>query len=96
MSYIFKIIFGFLILTTLLHCEKNFTNYKLLPDNQLKQILTPLQYNVTQNNETETPFKNEYYNNEKEGIYVDIVSGEPLFSSTDKYDSGTGWPSSYL
>ena len=93
MSYIFKIIFGFLILTTLIHCEKNFTNYKLLPDNQLKQILTPLQYNVTQNNETETPFKNEYYNNEKEGIYVDIVSGEPLFSSTDKYDSGTGWPS---
>lgn len=58
----------------------------------LKQ-LTPLQYSVTQEGATEKPFKNAYWNNEKPGIYVDIVSGEPLFSSTDKYDSGTGWPS---
>jgi peptide methionine sulfoxide reductase msrA/msrB len=63
------------------------------PPQDLKQRLTPLQYEVTQNNGTEPPFNNEYWNNKKEGIYVDIVSGEPLFSSTDKYDSGTGWPS---
>jgi len=55
--------------------------------------LTPLQYRVTQKNGTETPFDNAYWNNKQEGIYVDVVSGEPLFSSTDKFDSGTGWPS---
>ncbi len=59
----------------------------------LKKKLTPLQYEVTQKNGTEPPFKNAYSDNKKEGIYVDIVSGEPLFSSLDKYDSGTGWPS---
>lgn len=59
----------------------------------LKQRLTPMQYEVTQKNGTEPPFNNAYWDNKKEGIYVDIVSGEPLFSSTDKYDSGTGWPS---
>ncbi len=59
----------------------------------LKKKLTPLQYKVTQGNGTEPAFHNEYWNNKKEGIYVDIVSGEPLFSSLDKYDSGTGWPS---
>lgn len=59
----------------------------------LKQKLTPLQYKVTQENSTERPFENEYWNNKKEGIYVDIVSGEPLFSSQDKFESGTGWPS---
>jgi peptide methionine sulfoxide reductase msrA/msrB len=62
-------------------------------DATLRRKLTPIQYKVTQQNGTEPPFKNEYWNNEKEGIYVDIVSGEPLFSSLDKYDSGTGWPS---
>jgi len=60
---------------------------------ELKKNLTPLQFHVTQEEGTEPPFKNEYHANKKEGIYVDIVSGEPLFSSADKYDSGTGWPS---
>jgi methionine-R-sulfoxide reductase len=60
---------------------------------ELKKRLTPLQYSVTQEDATERAFDNEYWNNKREGIYVDIVSGEPLFSSTDKYRSGTGWPS---
>ena len=60
---------------------------------ELKKRLTSMQYKVTQDNGTEPAFNNEYWNNKREGIYVDIVSGEPLFSSLDKYDSGTGWPS---
>lgn len=60
---------------------------------ELKKKLTPLQYEVTQEEGTEPAFNNEYWNNYREGIYVDVVSGEPLFSSTDKFDSGTGWPS---
>lgn len=66
------------------------------PDKKtIKEKLTGLQYRVTQWNLTEKPFKNEYWDSKEEGIYVDIVSGEPLFSSTHKYDSGTGWPSFY-
>ena len=60
---------------------------------ELKRRLTPLQYHVTQEEGTEKPFANEYWNNKKEGIYVDVISGEPLFSSLDKYNSGSGWPS---
>ena len=62
-------------------------------DQELKRRLTPLQYEVTQHEGTEAPFRNEYWDNKEPGIYVDVVSGEPLFSSLDKYDSGTGWPS---
>jgi methionine-R-sulfoxide reductase len=62
-------------------------------DAELKKKLTPLQYAVTQHAATETPFRNVYWDNHEPGIYVDLVSGEPLFSSLDKYDSGTGWPS---
>ena len=62
-------------------------------DDELRQKLTPLQYKVTQNDGTERAFSNEYWDNKEPGIYVDVVSGEPLFSSTEKYKSGTGWPS---
>jgi methionine-R-sulfoxide reductase len=62
-------------------------------DADLRRTLTPLQYEVTQQADTERPFDNRYWNNEQAGIYVDVVSGEPLFSSLDKFDSGTGWPS---
>ncbi len=62
-------------------------------DPELHRRLTPMQYDVTQKDGTERAFANEYWNNHRPGIYVDVVSGEPLFSSLDKYDSGTGWPS---
>ena len=62
-------------------------------DAELKTKLTPEQYRVTQHEGTEPAFRNAYWNNHDDGIYVDVVSGEPLFSSQDKYDSGTGWPS---
>lgn len=62
-------------------------------DTELRARLTPLQYQVTRKDATDPPFRNEYWDNKREGIYVDVFSGEPLFSSRDKYDSGTGWPS---
>lgn len=75
------------------YSSSTMTNYKKPSDAELRARLTPEQYDVTQKAATETPFHNEYWNNHKPGIYVDVVSGEPLFSSTDKFDSGTGWPS---
>lgn len=69
------------------------TSFKKPDDDLLKKNLSPEQYEVTQQCGTEPPFNNEYWNHKGQGIYVDIVSGEPLFSSTEKYDSGTGWPS---
>ena len=67
--------------------------YRKPDDAVLRSCLTPIQYRVTQKDGTESAFRNEYWDNKAEGIYVDVVSGEPLFSSTDKFDSGTGWPS---
>ena len=67
--------------------------YQKPSDDELKEKLTPIQYRVTQHEDTERPYKNDYHDNKEAGIYVDIVSGEPLFSSVDKFDSGTGWPS---
>jgi methionine-R-sulfoxide reductase len=68
-------------------------SFEKLADEELRKKLTPIQYKVTQHEGTEAPFQNEYWDNHEPGIYVDVVSGEPLFSSLDKYDSGTGWPS---
>ena len=69
------------------------TQFAKPSDDELKKKLTPIQYQVTQHEGTEPPYRNEYWNNHEQGIYVDVVSGEPLFSSVDKYDSRTGWPS---
>ena len=76
---------GFVLLTGM--------DYQKPSNAMLKKRLTPMQYEVSQNNGTEPAFNNAYWNNKKPGIYVDVVSGEPLFSSLDKYDSKTGWPS---
>lgn len=75
-----------------LYMEKDLSNFKKPSADELKEKLTPLQYKVTQEEGTETPFANEFDHHFEEGIYVDIVSGEPLYSSKDKYDSGCGWP----
>ena len=69
------------------------TEFTKPDEGTLRSRLTPLQYRVTQEDHTEPPFRNEYWDNKAKGIYVDVVSGEPLFSSTDKFVSGTGWPS---
>jgi peptide methionine sulfoxide reductase msrA/msrB len=69
------------------------TAYRKPADEELRKQLTPLQYEVTQKEGTEPAFRNDYWDNHEDGIYVDIVSGEPLFSSRDKFESGTGWPS---
>ena len=75
------------------HASEKTARYEKPADDVLKKQLSPLQYEVTQENGTEPPFRNAYWNEHRPGIYVDVVSGEPLFSSTDKFDSGTGWPS---
>ena len=72
---------------------KNWRSFVKPSKEELRKRLTTMQYNVTQRDATEPAFDNAYWNNKHEGIYVDVVSGEPLFSSLDKYDSGTGWPS---
>ena len=69
------------------------TPFRKPSDDELKKKLTPIQYKVTQHEGTEAAFRNEYWDNHEAGIYVDVVSGEPLFSSLDKFESGTGWPS---
>lgn len=71
----------------------NWKEFRKPEEETLKEMLTPEQFTVTQEEGTETPFQNEYWDNKADGIYVDRISGEPLFSSKDKYDSGTGWPS---
>jgi methionine-R-sulfoxide reductase len=73
--------------------NKSEQHYSKPADDVLRQKLNAVQYKVTQEEGTEPPFKNEYWDEHRAGIYVDVVSGEPLFSSLDKYDSGTGWPS---
>ena len=73
--------------------EERLKKFKKPSEKDLKKILTPLQYRVTQQEGTERPFDNEFWDNDREGIYVDIVSGEPLFISLDKFKSGSGWPS---
>lgn len=71
----------------------NDSGYRKPDSNELKKFLDSEQYRVTQENGTEWAFRNAYWDNKEDGIYVDVVSGEPLFSSLDKFDSGTGWPS---
>src|ERR1022692_2783683 len=68
-------------------------SYDKPPESDLKQKLSPMQFQVTQHDATEPPFHNEYWDNHAPGIYVDVATGEPLFSSVDKFESGTGWPS---
>jgi peptide methionine sulfoxide reductase msrA/msrB len=70
-------------------------SFEMPSEDELRARLTPLQYSVARESATERPFRNEYYDNERPGVYVDVVSGEPLFSSKSKFHSGTGWPSFY-
>ena len=90
-SVFFLLCIPFELLSNEIIIQDNKT-YALLSRASIKKVLTPLQYRVTQQDGTEKPFSNTYWNHKEDGIYVDIVSQEPLFSSTDKFDSGTGWP----
>lgn len=85
-----KLILSALLLVSL---SPAYARWKSKDKNALKKELNSMQYKVTQENGTEPPFQNEYWNEKRPGIYVDVTTGEPLFSSLDKYDSGTGWPS---
>lgn len=89
----FSFIFTFLIIFSPVTVMSQETKAKTMDKSELQKRLSPLQYKVTQECGTEPPFKNEYWDNHEAGIYVDVVSGEPLFSSLDKFDSGSGWPS---
>jgi len=80
-------------IATATSAKMNTSDNKSVSRDELRQKLTPIQYRVTCQNGTEPPFQNEYWNNHRAGIYVDVISGEPLFSSLDKFESGTGWPS---
>jgi len=88
--YLLLLVFSICAFAVPTLAEKRY--HKPSPD-EIKKLLTPLQFQVTQDDATERPFDNEYWDNKKAGIYVDITSGEPLFSSPDKFKSGTGWPS---
>lgn len=88
------IIIATLLFSTMTIAEEfSMTDWTRPSDQILKQQLTPMQFRVARENGTEPPFDNKYWDNKKAGIYVDIISGEPLFSSRDKFESGTGWPS---
>ncbi len=87
-----SVIFTFFMNSTVFAAE-SWVEFKKPPEKVLKSKLTDVQFEITQKEGTEPPFKNLYWNEKHSGIYVDVVSGEPLFSSQDKYDSGTGWPS---
>lgn len=91
-----RIIFSFLtffLMVGYAMANKSDSKYESIDKEKKMKQLTPIQREVTQNKGTEKPFDNPYWNNKEDGIYVDIISGEPLFSSLDKFDSGTGWPS---
>ena len=91
MTHLIIVLFGLLVGSNSMAWDA--AKFKKPSERELKQKLTPEQFKVTQNEDTEAPFRNAYADNKRVGLYVDIVSGEPLFSSLDKYDSGTGWPS---
>jgi methionine-R-sulfoxide reductase len=95
MNCFFKILTAVLVMTSpiLVSAKEKYMDFKKPSKEELKKKLTPEQYSCTQEEGTERPFQNKYWNNHEPGIYIDVVSGEPLFSSTDKFDSGTGWPS---
>ena len=92
-NYTFFILLGALTMEPTFAKGFQAESFKKPSDSELKKTLSEEQYKVTQKEGTERPFKNEYNDNKQAGIYVDVISGEPLFSSLDKFDSGTGWPS---